>query len=135
MAKTYLVEVVGPLARRPAARCARGSGWRTARPGRTSFKLVAALGKTALVEITVHEGRKHIVRRMIEEVGHPVTRLIRTEVGPIKLGDLKPGRWRHLTRAEVADLFAAVAAVPDRAAGDRRGPDAAEWDDDPDGDE
>jgi 23S rRNA pseudouridine2605 synthase len=58
-----------------------------------------------LVEITLHEGRKHIVRRMLEEVGHPVNRLIRTAVGPVKIGDLKSGRWRHLTRAEVAALF------------------------------
>ncbi|HEY7174617.1 MAG TPA: MFS transporter, partial [Micromonosporaceae bacterium] len=53
-------------------------------------------------------GRKHIVRRLLAEVGHPVRRLIRTEIGPIKLGDLKPGRTRRLGRAEVAALFAAV---------------------------
>jgi 23S rRNA pseudouridine2605 synthase len=45
---------------------------------------------------------------MLAEVGHPVQRLIRTAVGPVKLGDLRSGRWRRLTPAEVAALFAAV---------------------------
>ena len=40
----------------------------------------------------LHEGRKHVVRRMLEAVGHPVIALVRTEVGPIRLGDLKPGK-------------------------------------------
>ena len=56
-----------------------------------SFRLVDAVGKTAQIEIVLHEGRKHIVRRMMDEVGHPVNRLVRTAIGPIRLGDLKPG--------------------------------------------
>ena len=71
---------------------------------------------------------------MLDEVGHPVTRLIRTAVGPVKLGDLKAGRWRHLNRGEVADLFAAVDAVPDRAAG-RPARSGRAGGDDPDGDD
>jgi 23S rRNA pseudouridine2605 synthase len=80
VAKTYLAEVEG-------------------------FKLVDALGRTAQVELTLHEGRKHIVRRMMAEVGHPVTRLIRTAVGPIRLGDMRPGGFRHLSNAEIGALF------------------------------
>ena len=68
----------------------------------------------ALVEVVLHEGRKHIVRRMFEEVGHPVDRLIRTAIGPIQLGDLKPGRTRRLTHAEIAALFKAVGEVDGR---------------------
>jgi 23S rRNA pseudouridine2605 synthase len=60
------------------------------------------------VELVVHEGRKHIVRRLLAEVGHPVTRLVRTAIGPIRLGDLRPGRTRRLSNAEVAALFKAV---------------------------
>jgi 23S rRNA pseudouridine2605 synthase len=56
----------------------------------------------------LHEGRKHIVRRLFDEVGYPVSRLVRTAIGPIRLGDLKPGRIRRLNRAEVAALFKAV---------------------------
>jgi 23S rRNA pseudouridine2605 synthase len=64
--------------------------------------------RQALVELVVHEGRKHIVRRMLAEVGHPVQRLIRTAVGPVKLGTLRPGSLRPLTRREIAALFALV---------------------------
>ena len=77
-----------------------------------AFRVVDSVGRTALVELVLHEGRKHIVRNMLAEVGHPVSRLIRTAVGPVKLGDLRSGRWRHLTRTEVAALFAA--ATPQR---------------------
>ncbi|MBQ1070747.1 MFS transporter, partial [Micromonospora sp. D75] len=49
-----------------------------------------------------------IVRRLMAEVGHPVSRLIRTSIGPIKLGDLRTGRLRRLTNAEVAARFKAV---------------------------
>ena len=69
------------------------------------FRVVDRSGNRTLVEITLHEGRKHIVRRMLDHVGHPVSRLIRTRVGPVGLGDLKPGRWRHLTRTEIARIF------------------------------
>ena len=56
-----------------------------------------------LVEIVLHEGRKHIVRRMLAEVGHPVQRLVRTAVGPVQLGAQKSG--------------AAAAAQPRRSSG------------------
>jgi 23S rRNA pseudouridine2605 synthase len=60
------------------------------------------------VELTVHEGRKHQVKRMLEAVGHPVRRLQRTRYGPLDLRGLGPGEWRELTRAEVDSLRAAV---------------------------
>ena len=56
----------------------------------------------------LHEGRKHIVRRLLEAVGHPVLRLVRTDVGPIRLGELRSGTVRSLTRDEVGRLYAAV---------------------------
>jgi 23S rRNA pseudouridine2605 synthase len=61
-----------------------------------------------MVEVILHEGRNHIVRRLLAAVDHPVQRLIRTAVGPIKLGDLRPGRSRPLNRAEISELFNAV---------------------------
>jgi pseudouridine synthase len=72
------------------------------------FRVVERAGSRALVEITLHEGRKHIVRRLLAAVGHPVSRLVRTQVGPVKLGNLKPGTSRALTTAEVGGLYAAV---------------------------
>jgi 23S rRNA pseudouridine2605 synthase len=56
----------------------------------------------------LHEGRNRIVRRMFDAVGHPVTRLVRTRIGPIPLGDLKAGRTRVLGRTELGTLMNAV---------------------------
>jgi pseudouridine synthase len=72
------------------------------------FRVLEQTGARAMVEITLHEGRKHIVRRMLAEVDHPVTRLLRTTVGPIKLGSLRPGATRDLTTKEIGELYAAV---------------------------
>jgi 23S rRNA pseudouridine2605 synthase len=108
VAKTYQAEVAGPLPRTVGRRLREGVMLEDGPARVDSFRLIDAIGKTALVEITLHEGRKHIVRRMFEEAGHPVSRLIRTAVGPIRLGDLRPGGYRHLSQAEIAALFKAV---------------------------
>jgi 23S rRNA pseudouridine2605 synthase len=57
-----------------------------------------------VLRITIHEGRNRQVRRMCEAVGHPVTRLVRTRIGPIRDRRLPPGAWRRLTPAEVRAL-------------------------------
>jgi 23S rRNA pseudouridine2457 synthase len=56
---------------------------------------------TAWLEITLHEGMNRQVRRMTAAVGHPTLRLIRIAIGPIMLGELKPGEWRDTTPAEI----------------------------------
>ncbi len=66
------------------------------------------------LELTIHEGRKRQVRRMCEEVGHPVARLVRVRFGPLELGSLAEGRHRRLTPTEVEALRGC-------AGGDRRG--------------
>jgi len=110
--KTYLAEVPGPLPR-AVGRALRAGVELEDGPARVdAFRLIDTTPRTALVELTLHEGRKHIVRRMLDYLGHPVNRLIRVKVGPVSLGDLKPGRWRHLTRPEVAALFAAAEKAP-----------------------
>ncbi|MFC7550713.1 pseudouridine synthase [Plantactinospora sp. GCM10030261] len=106
--KTYLCEVSGPLARSAGRRLLAGVELEDGPAKVDSFRLVDTMGRTALVELTLHEGRKHIVRRLMEEVGHPVSRLVRTAMGPIRLGDLRPGRFRRLTNAEIAALFKAT---------------------------
>lgn len=106
--KTYLCEVAGPLRRNAGRRLLAGVELEDGPARVDEFRLVDTLGRTAQVEITLHEGRKHIVRRLMEEVGHPVSRLVRTAIGPIRLGDLRPGRHRVLTNAEIAALFKAV---------------------------
>ena len=67
-------------------------------------------GGRAIVEIVLHEGRNHIVRRMLDEVGHPVQRLVRTAIGPVHLGGQRAGTVRDLSRDEVAELFRLVSA-------------------------
>ena len=59
----------------------------------------------SIVELTIHEGRNRIVRRLLAEVGHPVRRLTRTRIGPVKLGRLQPGELRELTVAELGELM------------------------------
>jgi len=113
ISKTYLAEVVGPLPRNVGRQLLAGVELEDGPARADAFKLVDALGKTAQVEIVLHEGRKHIVRRMMDAVGHPVTRLIRTAVGPIRLGDLRPGGFRHLSNAEVGALYKAVSRDDD----------------------
>ena len=58
----------------------------------------------SIVEITLHSGKNRIVRRMLDAVGHPVTRLARTRLGPLRLGNLRPGQTRPLSGEEVAAL-------------------------------
>lgn len=62
----------------------------------------------SIVEIELHEGRNRVVRRMLEEVGHPVTRLVRTRFGTIRLGDLKPGKTRVIAGTELGTLMSAA---------------------------
>jgi len=108
IAKTYLAEVAGPLPRSVGRQLLAGIELEDGPAKVDTFRLIDTLGKTAQIEVTLHEGRKHIVRRMMDEVGHPVSRLIRTAVGPIRLGDMRPGGFRRLSNAEIAALFKAV---------------------------
>ena len=61
-------------------------------------------GETALLRVTIHEGRNRQIRRLCERAGVSVTRLRRVQQGPLSLGDLRPGQWRYLTEAEIAKL-------------------------------
>ena len=65
-----------------------------------------------VLRITIHEGRNRQVRRMCEAVGHPVERLIRVRIGPLRDAALAPGEWRELTQAELKALAEAVAGAP-----------------------
>jgi pseudouridine synthase len=106
--KTYLADVTGPLPRDLGRRLMTGIELEDGVAAADRFRVVERAGGRALVEITLHEGRKHIVRRMLAETGHPVQRLVRTHVGPVALGSLRPGTTRKLTTREIGDLYAAV---------------------------
>ncbi|MFD7645049.1 pseudouridine synthase [Kitasatospora sp. NPDC059795] len=103
--KTYLAAIQGPIPRDLGKQLAKGveleDGWARA----DSFKVISNVGKNYLVEVTLHEGRKHIVRRLLAEVGFPVEKLVRTAFGPISLGDQKSGWLRRLTNPEVGALM------------------------------
>jgi 23S rRNA pseudouridine2605 synthase len=73
-----------------------------------SFRVVDTHAGQSVVEVVLHEGRKHIVRRLLAHVGLPVSRLTRTAVGPVKLERMRSGSIRRLTRAEVGALEEAV---------------------------
>jgi len=106
--KTYLADVPGPVERDLGRRLTAGIELEDGMASADKFRVVERAASRALVEITLHEGRKHIVRRLLEATGHPVSRLVRTQVGPVSLGKLKPGTSRALTTAEVGALYAAV---------------------------
>jgi len=63
-------------------------------------------GGQTWLRVVLREGRKRQIRRIAALLRHPVRRLIRVRIGPVELGDLKPGEWRHLTRAEKRALRA-----------------------------
>ena len=106
--KTYLADVTGPLRRDLGRQLATGIELSDGVATADRFRVIERTGTRALVEITLHEGRKHIVRRMLAEAGHPVRRLVRTQVGPVKLGSLRSGTTRRLSTAEIGELYAAV---------------------------
>ena len=88
--------------------------------GRTAPARVKRLGPDR-VEITIHEGRKRQVRRMLEAVGHRVIALERVRFGPLWLGRLEEGRYRRLTAAEVEKLRSGMPASPSRRPPDEDG--------------
>ncbi|MGW2376787.1 MULTISPECIES: pseudouridine synthase [Kitasatospora] len=106
--KTYLAAIQGPIPRDLGKQLAQGVELEDGFARADSFKVVSNVGKNYLVEVTLHEGRKHIVRRMLSEVGFPVEKLVRTHFGPIALGDQKSGWLRRLTNPEVGQLMREV---------------------------
>jgi len=85
-----------------------------------------------VVEVTLHSGRNRIVRRMLEEVGHPVIDLVRRQFGPLHLGSLAPDAMRDLTKAEVGELLTISRGGKVAASDDNRTESDANGEDDSD---
>jgi 23S rRNA pseudouridine2605 synthase len=107
--KHYVAEVEGAFTSAKAKKLLDGikiDRGRKARALKVRIKSVRT-GKPvkSVVELTVHEGRKHVVRLMLAEIGHPVRKLVRTGLGSLRLGSLRPGTYRELTQAEVTALY------------------------------
>ncbi|HUU54391.1 MAG TPA: pseudouridine synthase [Armatimonadota bacterium] len=113
--KVYQAEVTGRPSRADLEKLQQGIMLEEGPTGPAHTKLLRAGKNSSRVEIAVHAGRKRMVRRMFEAVGHPVTALRRTRIGPLTLGDLKPGQWRPLSTAEITLLKTTVAEADGRS--------------------
>jgi 23S rRNA pseudouridine2605 synthase len=103
--KTYIVEVSGVVSPETLRRLRRGITLDDGPVRPSSVKIVSEAGEKMLLKITLQEGRNRIVRRTMEAVGHPVRRLSRIGIGPVRLGNLKVGEYRELTREELGGLL------------------------------
>jgi 23S rRNA pseudouridine2605 synthase len=103
--KTYIAEVAGVVSEQTLKRLRRGITLEDGPVKPTSVKIVSSVGDKTLLKITLQEGRNRIVRRTMEAVGHPVRRLSRIGIGPVRLGNLKVGEYRELTREELGGLL------------------------------
>ena len=108
VAKTYRATVPSPVNKGVARTLTTGIDLDDGPAAADAFRVVSSHGDRAIVEITLHQGRNRIVRRMLAAAGHPVIDLVRLSVGPLRLDGLRPGRVRQLTQRQVRDLYAAT---------------------------
>ncbi|MDT4935697.1 MAG: rRNA synthase [Pseudonocardiales bacterium] len=111
--KTYLATVPAPVGRQVGRQLLAGVELEDGPVAVDEFRVVQEQSGQAIIEVVLHEGRNHIVRRLLAEVGHPVSRLVRTRIGPVQLGGQRPGTLRELTREELADLHRVAETAPD----------------------
>lgn len=106
--KTYLATVKGTIPRGLGRKLKAGVELDDGPARVDDFALVDTVPGKSLVRVTLHEGRKRIVRRLLAAVGFPVEGLVRTDIGTVSLGEQRPGTIRVLTRKEVGELYKAV---------------------------
>jgi len=111
VAKSYTVLVEGDLDDRVLGRITGGIGLDDGSARAASARIAARRPGETLVEVVMTEGRKREIRRMMEAVGHPVRRLVRTGIGSVHDRTLQPGRWRELTIDEVRGLYSDAGAT------------------------
>jgi 23S rRNA pseudouridine2605 synthase len=103
--KTYVAEVDGEVTKATVRTLREGVTLEDG-PVTVSKARVVQQGKgKSIVELVIHEGRNRIVRRLLDHVGHPVKRLTRTAIGPVRLGRLPEGELRELSRDELGVLL------------------------------
>src|SRR6202012_1372192 len=108
VSKTYLATVVGAVPRGLGKKLRAGIELDDGPVAVDDFAVVDAIPGKTLLRVTLHEGRKRIVRRMLAEVGFPVQTLVRTDIGAVALGEQRPGSSRALRRNEIGELYKAV---------------------------
>jgi 23S rRNA pseudouridine2605 synthase len=119
--KTYSARVRGRASKRALAELRTGVELEDGRTAPAEARIEKQSNKTALVELTIHEGRKHQVRRMLAALGLPVEELHRRRYGPLSDKNLKIGAWRALSGDEVEALRRAAEEVERNLAGDDPG--------------
>lgn len=107
--KTYHVQAAGVMDNRTLRRLEKGVTLEDGPVKPDKVKLISRSQTKTLLEITLHSGRNRVVRRMMDTVGHPVDRLGRTRIGPVRLGTLPVGETRELTREELGALLDLIA--------------------------
>lgn len=103
--KTYVAEVEGEVYRRTIKQLLEGVTLEDGPVTVRKARIVEASDAKSIVELVIHEGRNRIVRRLLAAVGHPVVRLTRTAIGPVRLGRLGNGQLRELTSTELGELL------------------------------
>jgi 23S rRNA pseudouridine2605 synthase len=103
--KTYVAEVTGDVSKATLKQLREGVTLDDGPVTVSEARIVERGRGRTIVELVIHEGRNRIVRRLLDSVGHPVTQLTRTRVGPVALGQLKSGELRELTNDELGDLL------------------------------
>jgi len=103
--KTYLAEVAGVISDPTLKRLRSGIELDDGPIRPDSVKLVQRGSDRSLVQVVLHSGRNRIVRRMFDALDHPVRKLSRLAIGPVRLGSLRPGETRELTRDELGALL------------------------------
>ena len=106
--KTYVAEVDGVVTRATVKRLLAGVTLEDGPVEVSAAKVVSTSTDRSIVEVVIHEGRNRIVRRLLDEVGHPVRRLTRTAIGPVLLRGLRRGDLRELTLDELGVLLDAA---------------------------
>ena len=102
--KAYLIKVKGVLSDDQIAKLEQGVRLEDGMTSPAIVKKVRKVEANSWLEITIREGRKHQVKRMLESVGHPVIKLMRIRMGPLSLGNLESGEFRFLTDREANAL-------------------------------
>jgi 23S rRNA pseudouridine2605 synthase len=108
LTKTYVAEVDGVVTKATVRRLLSGVTLDDGPVDVSAARVVSSHGERSIVELVIHEGRNRIVRRLLDEVGHPVRRLTRTAIGPVLLRGLAHGGLRDLTRDELGVLLDAA---------------------------
>lgn len=108
ISKTYVAKVEGLFTKQDFASLLAGVLVEDRKVEIEKARIIGTDNKTSVVELTIHEGRNRIVRRVFDELGHPVIDLVRTNIGPVALDRLKSGQLREVTNKELGSLYQAV---------------------------